>query len=80
MVQFPVLDGGSQRRITEVQLLSWATGRLGAAGTPAGEKLGSNAISSELGIYAKAENHLGHDLAVTSYVSCDFVHQMVHLS
>lgn len=38
MVQLPVLDGGSQRRITEVQLLSWAMGRFGAAGTPWGEK------------------------------------------
>lgn len=43
-----------------MQLLSWAMGRLGAAGTPAGQKLGSNAISAELGIYAKAEAHLGH--------------------
>lgn len=34
IVQFPVLTGGSQRRMTEVQLLSWAMGRLGAAGTP----------------------------------------------
>lgn len=34
MVQFPVLEGGSQRRITEVRLRSWAMGRLGAAGTP----------------------------------------------
>jgi len=38
MVQLPVLDGGSQRRITEVQLLSWAMGRFGAAGTPWEEK------------------------------------------
>lgn len=43
-----------------MQLLSWAMGRLGAAGTPAGQKLRSNAISAELGIYAKAESHLGH--------------------
>lgn len=50
IVQFPVLDGGSQRRITEVQLLSWAMGRLGAAGTPLGTEIRSRATSAELGL------------------------------
>lgn len=64
IVQFPVLAGGSQRRMTEVQLLSCAMGRLGAAGTPVETDSRAGLLHSllEPWKHVKPASNLAHNL------------------